>query len=127
MSNLNAIGLIGALLIGASFFLLHAIVVIRNGIAGILGGVIGGVPVPYEFRWRALWNFQLPVTMNSGVLALLFAFLFLRVGDNIKDAATVTLAQACAVAFFAFSAMFLTIGPLTLASHARALRKVEAD
>jgi len=127
MSNLQALGMIGALFIPASFFMLCAGVVVRNTNAGILGGVVGGAPVSYEFRWLLIWNFELPMTMSTGVIALVFGFLFLQIGSNIEDAATATLAQGCAVTFFAFSALFLLLGPLTVADTVRQFRKIRAE
>ena len=124
MSNEHAIGLLGALLIGGSFFLLGATWFVRNGNAGILGGVIGGAPVPYEFRWRVLWSVQLPIIMNTGVVALLFGFLFLQVAEKVEDASISTLAWACSFVFFTFSAMYLVTGPFVIAANARALREM---
>jgi len=46
MSNQHAIGSIGAILLAASFLLYHATKTPRKMNAAILGGVVGGVPVP---------------------------------------------------------------------------------
>ena len=127
MSDLYAIALTGALFLGGCFFMLCAAVVVRNGNAGIIGGVIGGVPVTYEFRWRAFWNVQIPVTMSTGVFALLFGFVFLQIGSSAQDAATVLLTQASSVAFFGISAIFLVTGPFVVADTARQLRKIQAE
>ena len=124
MSNEYAIGLLAVLLIGGSFFLMGATLLVRNGNAGILGGVIGGVPVPYDFRWRVLWNVQLPITMNAGVVALLFGFLFLQVAEKTDDAPITTLAWGCGFVFFTFAAMYLVMGPFVIATNARALREM---
>jgi hypothetical protein len=127
MSNLHAIGLIGALLLAASFLLFHMAMVLRNVNAGLLAGVVGGVPVSYEFRWRTLWQVQLPVNMTAGVVALLVAFAFLRITDTVEDAAIATLAQACGLLFFAESALWLVSAPVSYAAVMRMLRKAKAD
>jgi hypothetical protein len=124
MSNLHAIGLLGALWIGGSFFMLGATWFVRNGNAGIIGGVIGGVPVPYEFRWRVLWNVQLPIVMNTGVFALLLGFIFVQFAEKIEDAAIGSLAWICAFVFFTFSALYLIMGPFVIATNARSLRQM---
>jgi hypothetical protein len=127
MSDLRVIALAGALLLGGCFFLLYSAVAVRNGNAGIIGGVIGGAPVTFEFRWRAFWNVQVALTMGPGVFALLFGFMFLQIGSSAQDAATVLLTQACGVLFFAFAAMFLVTGPFVIADTARQLRKLERE
>jgi len=127
MSDLNAIGLIGVLLIAASFSQFHVAMVLRNVNAGILGGVVGGVPVPFEFRWRTLWQVQLPTNMIMGAVTLLVAFVFLRIADNVEDAATSTLAQACSWLFFVTSTIWLVSGPVFYATYMRQLRGAEAE
>ena len=127
MSNLHAIGLIGMLLIAGGLLIFHAAITIRNGNAGIIGGVLGGAPIPREFRWMTLWHVQLPATLGAGVVVLLIAFVFLRIAGLVEDAATTTLAQACALAFFTFSAFFLVSAPVSFAALMRLLRKTEAD
>ena len=104
----------------------HAAITIRNGNAGILGGVIAGAPIPREFRAMTLWNVQLPITMSTGVIAVLVAFLFLRIADLVEDAATATLAQTCALVFFAGSAMFLVSAPVSFVALMRLIRKIES-
>jgi hypothetical protein len=73
-----------------------------------------------------LWNVQLPVTMSTGVIAMLVAFVFLRIAELVEDAATATLAQTCALVFFAGAALFLVSAPVSFAAVMRLIRKVES-
>jgi len=127
MSNADAIGLIGALLIAGGFLMFHAAITIRNSNAGILGGVVAGAPIPDEFRLMTIWQVQLPVTASMGVIALLVAFVFVRIADLVEDPATATLAQTCALAFFGASALFLVSAPVSFRALSRLIRKTKAD
>jgi hypothetical protein len=127
MSNLYAIGLIGALLLGGSFFLLNVVIAIRRDNAGILGGVIGGAPIPHEFGRQTIWRVQLPLTISAGGTALLVAFILLAVADNVEEPSIATLARACAILFFGSSALFLVSAPVSFAALLRMHRRLGSD
>jgi len=127
MSDLYAIGLMGALLIGAAFLLFHMASELRKGNAGLIAGFVAGVPVSREFGWRTFLQFQVPANIVVGIVALLVGFLFLRIADNVEDIATATLAQACAVPFFGVSALALVSSPLALIYVGGLIRRPKAD
>jgi hypothetical protein len=64
--------------------------------------------------------------MSVGVIGVLVASVFLRIADLVEDAATATLAQTCALVFFAGSALFLVSAPVSFAALMRLLRKAES-
>jgi hypothetical protein len=70
---------------------------------------------------------QLPVTVFSGAVALVVAFVFLAIADNVGDTSIATLAQACAVVFFGVSAMFLISAPVSFAALLRMHRKLGSN
>lgn len=124
MSNLHAIGLIGALLMGGSFLCFHVVIVLRRDNAGILGDVIGGAPIPHEFGRQTIWRVQLPLTLCSGAFALLLAFVFLAIADNVGNASIATLAQACAILFFGATALLMISAPVSFVALTRMHREL---
>jgi hypothetical protein len=122
MSNINVIGVIGALLI-AGFFLMHHILQAfsRKNIE-ITMGVAQGVPIPLELRWRMIVAFQVPVTGFAGAFNLVIAFSFLAIGDNVDDAHVRLLAQACAWLFLCGAGLTLTLAPAALAANWKAAK-----
>ena len=127
MSNLHAIGLIGALLLGGSFVLSSTMLKIRSVNAGILGGVIDGAPIPHEFGRQTIWRVQLPVTISAGAVALLTASLLWAVAGTVEDASIATLAQTCAFFFFAQSVFFLVSAPVSFAALLRMHRELGSN
>jgi hypothetical protein len=119
MSNLNAIGMIGALFLVGNFLSFHAVIVLRRDNAGILGGIIGGAPIPHEFGRQTIWRVQLPMTFFAGACSLVFAFVFLAIADNVPDTSIATLAHVCAIVFFGGSAMWLISAPASFAALLR--------
>jgi hypothetical protein len=63
MSNLNAIGVIGALFIAACFFLHHVLITFNRKNIEIITGVAQGVPTPQDMRWRTLM--LVPLTIDA--------------------------------------------------------------
>jgi hypothetical protein len=124
MSDLQTIGMMGALFIVGCFLTFHAAIVIRRDNAGILGGIIGGAPIPHEFGRQTIWRVQLPVTVFSGAFALVLAFVFLAIADSIADTSIATLAHACSIIFFGASAMFLISAPVSFAALLRTHREL---
>jgi len=110
MSDLHATGLIGALLVAATFLIFHVSMTANRIDAEIITGVVGGVPVPRKFRWWTLLNIEIPLSFFAGCFAVLVAFVFLRIGDGVENADVAWLAQACAVFYFSLSALWLVTG-----------------
>jgi hypothetical protein len=127
MSNVQTIGMIGALFIVGYFVVFHAAVVIRRDNAGILGGVIGGAPIPHEFGRQTIWRVQLPATVFTGAVALVVAFVFRAIADNVGDASIATLAQSCAIVFFGITAMAMISAPVSFAALLRMHRKLGSN
>ena len=127
MSNLGTIGMIGALFFIGNFLLFYAVIVIRRENAGILGGIIGGAPIPHEFGRQTIWRVQLPATVFAGTFSLVFAFVFLAIADQVPDTSIATLARACAIVFFGGSAMWLVSAPVSFAALLRMHRALGTD
>jgi hypothetical protein len=122
MSNINVIGVMGALVI-ASFALMHHIIqaISRKNIE-ITTGVAQGVPIPWETRWRMMMNVQLPVVGFSGALQLILAFAFWTIGDNADHADVELLAQVCAWVYLCGACLVLLLGPVGLTAAWRAAK-----
>lgn len=127
MLNLCAIGLMGALLLAGASLLFHWAVVLRKSNAGLIAGIVAGVPVPREFRWRTFLQINVPAMAITAIVAMLVGFLFLRIADTVEDIAIATLAQVRAVPFFGIAAIGLVSVPLSQVYIARMIRRPEAD
>ena len=127
MSNINVIGVIGALFIAASWLMHRVIITFNRKNLEITSGVSQGVPMLPEMRWRTLLQVQVTMVGFTGAFALVIAFSFLAIGDNVDDAHVRLLAQACAWFYFSLSALMLIAGSAALAAISRLLRQAEAD
>jgi hypothetical protein len=127
MSNLQAIGMIGALFIVACFFMHHILITFNRKNIEIETGVAQGVPMPQDMRWKTLMLTQVITIGFAGAVALVMALCFRAVGDNVVDADVRFLAQVCAWIYVSFSALVLIAGPATIASTVSVLRKSERD
>ncbi len=127
MSDLYAIGLIGALLLGGSFVLSNTALKIRSVNAGILGGVIEGAPIPHEFGRQTIWRVQLPVIISTGAVALLTASVLWAVAGAVENASIATLAQTCAFFFLSLSVFFLVSAPVSFAALLRMHRELGSN
>ena len=126
MSNINVIGVIGALFIAASWFAHHILITFNRKNLEITSGESQGVPMLPEMRWRTLWQVQVPMVGFTGAFTLVIAFSFLAIGDNVDDAHVRLLAQACAWVYFSLSALMFIAGSAALAGISRLLRQAEA-
>jgi hypothetical protein len=127
MSNINVIGVIGALFITGGLFSHHVITTLNRKNIEIVTGVVQGIPTPQEWRWRTLMQVQVPVTVFLGAYQLVMGFAFLTIGDNVDDAAVTLLAQVCAWLYIFSAALSLITAPLSIAGIASLLRKGERD
>jgi hypothetical protein len=127
MSNINVIGVIGALFIAACFFLHHVLITFNRKNIEIVTGVAQGIPTPQDMRWRTLMLVQVTSIGFAGAFALLMALCFRAIGDNVVDADVRFLAQVCAWIYVSLSALLLIAGPATITSTASVLRKSERD
>ena len=123
MSNINTLGIMGALLIGGSFILYHLLSGTHEKNPVIALGVADGLPVSMEYRWVTLRQMVAPVILFQGVFALLMGFTFLQIADNVEAAGISALAQLCAWMFFVIAIASLTVGPLGVLGLVSTLRK----
>ena len=124
MSNINTLGIMGALLIGAFFVLYHVVAGLNLKNGQVLTGMMGGVRIGLEFRWVILLQMVAPVVLFTGVFALLMGFVFLQIGASVEDPTVGSLAQLCAWMFFVASFGYLTIGPLGIFAMVSTLPRV---
>jgi len=124
MSDINTLGIMGALLIGGIFLLYRLLAGMHEKNSVIALGVAGGIKVSLEYRWVALLQMVVPVLLFSGVFALLMGFTFLRISEGVEDPGIRSLAQLHAWVFFVASFASLTIGPLGIYGLASRLRKI---
>jgi len=127
MSNINVIGVIGALFIAASWFMHRVLITFNRKNLEITSGASQGVPMLPEMRMRTLWQVQASTVGLAGAFALMIAFFFLAIGDNVDDAHVRLLTQACAWIYFSSAALWFISGPAALAAVSRLLRQAEAD
>ncbi len=127
MSNINVIGVIGALFIAATLSMHHFIITFNRMNIGITSGVAQGAPMLPAMRWRTLMLVQVPVVAVAGSFALMMAFAFWTIGDNVDDADVSLLAQACAWLYVCLAALLLVAAPVAIAGIASLLRKRERD
>jgi uncharacterized membrane protein len=127
MSNVVSIGIIGALLIGATL-LLYVIGMGINSKGGeIASGVVQGVPLSKEFRWLTLFQIQVPLVLLSGIFSLLVGFMFQQLALNIEDPRVNALAMMCSLMYFATAFLILTAGSIGTLHLAATLRKSTRD
>jgi len=127
MSEINVIGVIGALFIAAGFFMHRIMVVFNRKNIEIASGVSQGAPMPLGTRWGTLMSAQvLTVGFTTG-FDLVIAFCFWAIADKVSDPDVRLLAQACAWMYVSFAATFLIVGPAIIVSMVSHLRKAEAD
>jgi hypothetical protein len=127
MSNFQAIALIAALLISASVASHHTMITFNNKMIQVVTGVVQGVPVPREMRWRTLMQIQLVTLAFAASVALLVAFLFFAIGDNVADGRIQSLAHLCSMPFIAISAVWLLAAPLAITRVASQLRRADPN
>ena len=96
MSNVGAVGVIGALFIAASLLVHHIIITFNRKNLELTSGVADGVPMLRAMRWRTLWQVQAHTVALVAAFSLVIAFAFLAIGRNVHDADVRVLAQSCA-------------------------------
>ena len=127
MSEINVIGVIGALFIAAGFFTHRILVVFNRKNIEIASGVSQGAPMPLEMRWRTLMQMQVLTVGFTAGSDLVIAFCFWAIADKVSDPDVRLLAQICAWMYLSIAAAFLIVGPAIIVSMASLLRKAEAD
>jgi len=127
MSEINVIGVIGALFIAAGFFNHHAAQMANRRHIEIVSGVAGGgVPITHEMRWRTLMTLQVLASGFMAALNLVMAYCFMTIGNHVVAPDVRLLAQVCAWIYISVSATALIMTPTTIVGTSRLLRKAEA-
>ena len=127
MSDLYAIGMIGALFIATFAVTVHVVHLLNRKNIEIVSGVAYGAPVPLEMRWRTLTVVQAGTIGFAAAFYLVMAYCFVTIGNHVVAPDVRLLAQVCAWIYISFAAAFLIVGPAIIVAMASLLRRAEAD
>ena len=127
MSNINAIGVIGALFIALFAVTVHVVHLLNRKNIEIVSGVAYGAPVPLEMRWKTLTVMQATIIGFTAAFDLVMAYCFVTIGNHVVAPDVRLLAQVCAWIYISISAAFLIVGPVSIVDISRLLRQAEAD
>jgi len=123
MSNINVIGVIGALFIATVATSVYMALVINRRNIEIATGVVEGVSISWDLRWRNLLALQVPMYAGLGAFNLIMAFAFRAIGANLAHSADVqVLAWLCAWLGLCMGCLALTLGPVALAATWKAAK-----
>jgi hypothetical protein len=105
MSDLSAIGVIGALFISATFVLFYCTAKINERSHEVMSGVIAGVPVSHRYRTWLLWMTWMPqwaalVAVSVIAASLFFAIAGVAGADEVRRVAYLCAGAAGFSAFF---------------------------
>ena len=122
MSEINVIGVIGALFIAAFAITVHVVHLINRKNIEIVTGFVQGVPISWDVRWRMLMALQVPVIAFTGAMHLIMAFTFRTIGESVDHADVELLAQVCAWVYLCVACIILLLGPVGLAATWKAAK-----
>jgi hypothetical protein len=127
MSNLNAIGLILAILIATMFVSFYATKCTHIRSDGISTGIVRGVTISAKARLMILFQEWLAMAAAIAVFDLVVALGFMEIARNVADADIKILAWLCAVlAGFGFIG-WLVQGSIFFTGWLSILRQAEVD
>jgi len=127
MSNLNAIGLILAILIATSFVTAYATRCAHLRSDGISTGMVRGVAISAKARLMILFQEWVPMAVGIAVFDLIIALGLIQIAENLADTDVKALAWLCAVLAGFGCAGWLVQGTLYFTSWLSILRQAEAD
>jgi len=110
MFNLAAIGLIGALLVGATSLIYYITFKTNRMDAEMRSGFVAGVAVPRRFRLETLYNAWLPISLVTCAFAALMALTFRGLANALELDDLKFLSNACAFYFAGISGLYLLTG-----------------
>lgn len=110
MSNLNAIGLIFAILIFGGFVVSYTTHVIHMRSDSITTGIVRGVPISIKERWMILFHDWVPAAFGIAVFGVLLALGQLEIAQQVNDEGIKLLAWLCAGLSGFSSAFWLILG-----------------
>ena len=108
MSDLSAIGVIGALFISGTLVLFYCTAKINERSHEIISGVIAGVPISARYRTWLLWMTWMPQWAALVAVSMIFASLFFEMAGLVESEEVRRVAYLCAGAA-GFSAFFFLI------------------
>ena len=127
MSNLNAIGLILAILIATFLVTMYATRCAHLRSDGVSTGVGGGVAISAKARLMVLFQEWMPMAVGIAVFDLIVALGLIQIAENLADADIKALAWLSAVLAGFGCAGWLVQGSLYFTSWLSILRQAEAD
>jgi len=110
MSNLNAIGLIFAILIFGGFVITYTTHVIHLRSDAITTGIVRGVSISIKERWMILFHDWVPAAFGIAVFGVLLALGQLEIAQQVNDEGIKLLAWLCAGLAGFSSAFWLILG-----------------
>lgn len=108
MSDLNAIGVIGALLISGTFVLFYCTAKINERSHEIINGVVAGLPLSHRYRSWLLWMTWMPQWAALVAVSVIFATIFFVIAGVAGSDEISRVAYLCTGAA-GFSAFFFLI------------------
>jgi hypothetical protein len=108
MSNLNAIGLILAILIAGTFVTFYATKWIHIRSDAITTGIVRGISISTKERWMKLFHDWLPMAFGISLFDLILAVGFIEIAENLTDQGVILVAWLSGAAA-GFSCVFWLI------------------
>jgi len=127
MSNLNAIGLIAAVLVSGLVAILYGSHQWRVAGMDVITGVARGVPLSLKLRWLLLLQQWVSVWIGLIVFAALIAFAEVRIAQNVADEGIQLFAYLCAVFVGTIAINCLLNGISMFVYHVNLLRQSKPD
>ena len=110
MSNLNAIGLISAILIFGGFVITYTTHVIHLRSDAITTGIVRGVSISIKERWMILFHDWVLAAFGIAVFGALLALGQIEIAQHVDDQSIKLLAWLCAGLAGFSSAFWLILG-----------------
>jgi hypothetical protein len=127
MSDLNAIGMILALMLAGTFVTFYATKWIHVRSDAITTGIVRGVPISTKERWMKLFHDWLPMAFGIAIVDLILAVGFLEIAKGFTDEGIRLVAWLSAAAAGFSSVFWFILGVSYFANCVSILRQAEAD
>jgi hypothetical protein len=108
MSDLSAIGVIGALFVSGTFVMLYGTAKINERSHEIMNGVVAGVPLSHRYRSWLLWMTWMPQWAALVAASVIFATIFIAIAGVAGSEEIRRVAYLCTGAA-GFSAFFFLV------------------
>jgi ABC-type Fe3+ transport system permease subunit len=127
MSNLNAIGLIAAILIGSYATFLFADRWIHDRGDVIATGLVRGIPMTTQHRWLVLINNWFTVVFSLIFFAFGVSAIFVGIAQNVGDPFVQKLAYVSALGFGGVCVIWIVLGGSWFVHYRTILRETKRD